>query len=52
MYSKKACVNIADPDKTAPEVWSGSTLFAIPLSMYKKQNFDRKKVFEILGYLP
>ena len=30
---KTACTNSADPDQTAPEgaVWSGSTLFAIPL---------------------
>ena len=28
----------ADPDQTAPEgaVWSGSTLFAIPLSILRK----------------
>ena len=32
-----AYTNSADPDQTAPEgaVWSGSTLFAIPLSLNK-----------------
>ena len=32
---KMAYANSADPDQTAPEgaVWSGSTLFAIPLSI-------------------
>ena len=28
-----AYANSADPDQTAPEVWSGSTLFAIQLSI-------------------
>ena len=34
---KMAYANCADPDQTAPEgtVWSGSTLFAIPLSYLK-----------------
>ena len=32
---KTAYANSVDPDQTAPEgaVWSGSTLFAIPLSI-------------------
>ena len=32
---KMAYANNADPDQTAPEgaVWSGSTLFGIPLSI-------------------
>ena len=32
---KMTYANSADPDQTAPEraVWSGSTLFAIPLSI-------------------
>ena len=41
--------NSADPDQTTPEgaVWSGSTLFAIQLSIllhtkYKKQNLGKK----------
>ena len=44
--------NSADPDQTAPEgaVWSGSTLFAIPIYMYfkkqlhKKQNLDQNSM--------
>ena len=42
--------NSADPDQTAPSeaVWSGSALFAIPLSILKdtcikKQNLSQKK---------
>ena len=36
---KMAYANSVDPDQTAPSgaVWSGSTLFAIPLSILKKQ---------------
>ena len=36
---KMTCANSADPDQTAPEgaVWSGSTLFAIPLSMLRNK---------------
>ena len=53
-----AYANGADPDQTA--VWSGSVLFAFPLSDLKnndkKQNLGQKKVlskvFKILGYLP
>ena len=53
---KMAYANSVDPDQTAPEgaVWSGSTLFAIPLGMHKEQNLAKKvwnKVFEILGHL-
>ena len=35
MSDKMAYANSADPDQTAPEgsVWSGATLFAIPLSI-------------------
>ena len=55
-----ANANSADPDQTAPKgaVWSGSTLFAIPLSSLQnncieKQNLGQKKVSgikcEILG---
>ena len=35
MSDKMAYANSADPDQTAPAgaVWSGSTLFAIPLSI-------------------
>ena len=34
---KMTYANSADPDQTAPEgaVWSGSTLFAIPLSILR-----------------
>ena len=45
----------ADPDQTAPAVWSGSTLFAIHTvfkkQLHKKQNIGQKimnKVLEIL----
>ena len=57
--NKMACANSADPDQTAPEgaVWSGSTLFAIPLNILgnnciKKQNLGKKVwiMFEILGH--
>ena len=36
---KFAYANSADPDQTAPSgaVWSGSTLFAIPLSFLRKK---------------
>ena len=51
--------NSAHPDQTAPEgaVWSESTLFAITLSilkkqLHKKQNLGQNKVAEILGHLP
>ena len=53
--------NSKDPDQTAPEgaVWSGSTLFAIPLSILRNGCIKNKiyvkivwnKVFEILGHL-
>ena len=61
MSDKFEYANGADPDQTAPEgvVWSGSTLFAIPVRIlrnnYKKQKLGKKvwnKVFEILGHLP
>ena len=62
MSDKLAFANSADPDQTAPKgaAWSGSTLFAIPLrilkkELHKKQNLGQKlwnKVFEILGHLP
>ena len=48
-----AYANSADPDQTALEgaVWSGSTLFAIPLSILwnncmKKQNLGQKDILE------
>ena len=57
-----AYTNSADPDQTAPEevVWSGSTLFAIPLSILAKWCMKSKiqaktvwnKVFKIFGHLP
>ena len=60
---KMTYTNSADPDQTAPEgaVWSGSTLFAMPLSILKQQvlkkrNLGQKtvwnKVFGILEHLP
>ena len=64
MSDKITYANSTDPDQTTPEgaVWSGSTLFAIPLSIlrekkkHEKQNLGKKKVwnkvFEFLGHLP
>ena len=59
---KMTYANSADPDQTAPEgaVWSGSTLFAVPLSILRNSCIKSKisarkvwnKVFEILGRLP
>ena len=54
MSDKIAYVNSVDPDQTAPEgaVWSGSTLFAIPLfilrnsaqkAAQKEKNKPKKK---------
>ena len=63
MSDKMTYANNADPDKTAPggAVWSGSTLFAIQLSFFKKQLHKKQnlgqsvikwnKVFEISGHL-
>ena len=41
MFDKMAYANSADPDQTAPSgsegaVWSGSTLFAIPQNILRK----------------
>ena len=46
---KMAYRNSADPGQTAPAVWSGSTLFAILLSILrpnciKKQNLGQESV--------
>ena len=55
-----AHANSVEPDQTAPEgaVWSGSTLFAIPLGILGNNCIKKKwvkkvwnKVFEILGHL-
>ena len=37
VFDKMTYTNSADPDQTAPEgaVWSGSTLFAIPLNILR-----------------
>ena len=58
---KMIYANSADPDQTAPEgaVWSGSRLFAIPLSILSNRCIKSKimaktvwnKKFEILGHL-
>ena len=42
--NKMACANSADPDQTAPEgaVWSGSTLFAIPLRILRNTYIKSK----------
>ena len=62
LSDKMAYANSADPDQTAPKgaVWSGSTLFAIPLGSSRSNSIKRNilakkvwnKVFEILGHLP
>ena len=46
-----AYTNNADPDQTAPEgaVWSGSTLFAVPVkilrnTVFKKQNLGHNNM--------
>ena len=41
-----AYANKADPDQTAPEgaVWSGCTLFVIPLSIFKKELHKKQKL--------
>ena len=41
---KMTYANSADPDQTAPEgaVWSGSTLFAIPLSILRNSGIKSK----------
>ena len=59
---KMAYANSVDQDQNAPKgaVWSGSTLFAIPLGILGnnciKSKFwtkkDWNKVFKILGHLP
>ena len=60
---KMPYANSADPDQTAPErtVLSASSLFTIPLSIFKrrmhkkKRNLSKKvwnKMLEILGHLP
>ena len=42
MSDKTASANCADPDKTAPE-GSGSTLFAISLSILLRNNCTKSK---------
>ena len=39
-----AYANSVDPDQTAPEgaVWSGSTLFAFPLSVFRNNCIQSK----------
>ena len=46
MANKIAYTNSADPDQTAPEeaVWSGSTLFAIPLSILRNNYIKGKQL--------
>ena len=60
MLDKIAYANRVDPDQTAPEgaVWSGSTLFVIPLSILRNDRIKSKqtkkewnKMYEILVYL-
>ena len=52
-FPDKICyANGVDTDQTAPQgaVWSGSTLFAIPLSILRKKN-HRKSKFKEFKYL-
>ena len=59
---KMTYANSADPDQAAPEgaVWSGSALFAVPLSILRNKcirsiiyaRIVENKVFKILGHLP
>ena len=39
---KTAYANSADPDQTAPGVWSGSTVFGIPLSILRNNYIESK----------
>ena len=41
---KMAYANSSDPDQTAPEVWSGSTMFVISLSISEKQLHKKQNV--------
>ena len=45
LCDKMTYANSADPDQTAPAVWSGSTLFVIPLYfknlLHKKQSLGQ-----------
>ena len=60
MLDKIAYANSVDPDQTAPEgaVWSGSTLFVIPLSILRNDRIKSKqtkkewnKMYVILVFL-
>ena len=44
-FDKMAYANSADPDQTAPQkaVWSGSTLFVIPVSIFRN-NYIKNKI--------
>ena len=46
MADNMAYTNSADPDQTAPKgaVWSGSTLFAIPLSILRNNCIKKQKL--------
>ena len=48
MTDKIAYANSVDQDQTAPEgaFWSGSTLFAIQLSILKKTTAQKKQKFD------
>ena len=47
--NKMGFANSADPDQTAPEgaVWSGSTLFAILVSILKHKSIKIKKIKKV-----
>ena len=38
-----AYANSGDPDQTAPEIWSESTLFAIPLGIFVRKEMHKKR---------
>ena len=46
LSDKMTYANSADPDQTAPEgaVWSGSTLFAFPLSILRNSCIKKQKL--------
>ena len=49
--NKMAYANSTDPDQTAPEgaVWSGSTLFAYPLSFLRNNCIEQAKDKKMYG---
>ena len=50
---REVWANSADPDQTAPRgaVWSGSTLFAIPSTLFGLITLWQSHIVQILGWL-